>query len=61
MASLAKNLTLIFTFGVIQEVSQFIRYNEKIYVNTRLYADLTDKGKIDVGSSYLEEMKIASK
>jgi hypothetical protein len=45
MAALAKNLTLIFTFGVVQEITTFIRFNEKVYVNSRTYDDLTDKGK----------------
>jgi hypothetical protein len=45
MASLAKNLCLIFTFGVVQEITTFIRFNEKIYVNSRTYDDLTEKGK----------------
>lgn len=61
MASLAKNLTLIFTFGVVQEVSQFIRFNEKIYVNSRLYADLNEKGREEIGKHYIEEMRQAAR
>lgn len=45
MADLAKNLTLIFTFGVVQEISTFIRINEKIYVKSRTYDDLNDRGR----------------
>jgi hypothetical protein len=61
MATLAKNLTLIFTFGVIQEVSVFIKFNERIYVNSRTYDDLTDKGKQETGRIYIEEMQSAAK
>jgi hypothetical protein len=61
MACLAKNLTLIFTFGVIQEVSQFIRLNDKIYVNCRLYEDLDERGKQEIGYHYIEEMKVAAR
>ena len=61
MAALAKNLTLIFTFGVVQEVSQFIRYNEKIYVNSRIFEDLTERGKLEKGSTFVEEMAVAAR
>lgn len=45
MSALAKNLTLIFTFGVVQEISTFIRFNEKVYVNSRTFDDLNDRGR----------------
>ena len=61
MAALAKNLTLIFTFGVVQEVSQFIRLNEKIYVNSRIFDDLTDRGRQEKGHQYIEEMTAAAR
>lgn len=61
MAALAKNLTLIFTFGVVQEVSSFIKYNEKIYINSRVFDDLTEKGKQDKGYSFIEEMTAAAR
>ncbi len=41
MAALAKNLTLIFTFGVVQEIQIYIKSNERVYVNSRTYDDLT--------------------
>jgi hypothetical protein len=61
MASLAKNLTLIFMFGVVQEVSSFIKFNEKIYINSRVFDDLTEKGKRDKGYQYIEEMIAAAR
>lgn len=56
MALLAKNLTLIFTFGVVQEITMFIRYNERVYVNSRTYDDLSEKGKQEMGYRLIEEM-----
>jgi len=61
MSTLAKNLTLIFTFGVVQEITMFIRYNEKVYINSRHYDDLTEKGKNEIGSKFIEEMVTSAK
>ena len=56
-----KNLILIFTFGVIQEVSQFVKLIEKIYVNSRLLEDLTPLGKSRIGNTYMNEIFMATK
>lgn len=61
MSALAKNLSMIFTFGVVQEISTFIRFNEKVYVNSRTYDDLTARGKQDYGYRFLEEMEAAAR
>ena len=45
MFSLTKNLLLIFSYGVIQGVSHYVKQLEKIYVNNRLLEDLTEEGR----------------
>lgn len=47
---------MIFNFGVIQEVSQYVKCLEKLYVNNRLLEDLTQRGKDEAGQIYLNEI-----
>lgn len=61
MSDLAKNLTLIYTFTLIQGITLFIKANEKVYVNSRTYDDLTERGKIEYGPKFIEEMISAAK
>ena len=56
MSALGKNLTLIYMFSLIQEIQLFIKANEKVYVNSRTYDDLTERGKQEYGPKFVEEM-----
>lgn len=53
----AKSIFLIFSYGVINEVSQYVKLIEKIYVSRRNYEELTPSGRIDFGQAYEEEIK----
>jgi hypothetical protein len=48
-------------FSLIQEVQVFIKANEKVYVNSRTYDDLTEKGKIEFGPKFIDEMISAAR
>ena len=58
---MTKNLILIFSYGVLQEVSNYVKSLEKIYVNSRYLEDLTEKGKEQFGEQFQKEMKDCAK
>ena len=61
MATLGKSLALLFTFGVVQQISLFIKACERIYVNSRTFEDLTEKGRQSNGARLVEEMLASAK
>lgn len=55
-----KSLTFLYMYSFSQELSVYIKANEKIYVNSRTYEDLTEEGKQNKGEQLIDEMTSAS-